>query len=1002
MMRLSVAALLFATFATHGSAQSVAPPLSQWHHTAWTGSNGPPRGGNFSLARSSDGYLWIGAVRSLLRFDGVRFTVMDTSNTPAFRGSRARGFSNYASEVFSPRFVDRSGVMWVRGPGGSITEYRDGRFTLRRPSVDSGSGGYPRLTGAGVIWIENGRLYRRVDGTRERYPLPATMPDSGLWDFVGDTADGIWVGTFGRGLWHVSRGVARQFGAGQIRPVIHSADGSIWAVGSGVGPQMIGRWTPRGWVPLAAPGDSTPIFATGATQGPDGWVWFSTDDGGVVRWRNGIVEQFSKRHGLSSNDVNDIVVDPEGAAWILTNVGVDRLRPSIFSWLGPAHGIPDGTAHVFAEGPQGSFWGATFSGRFLHRFDGGAFAKESGTARMARYDLSRFAPFNLLMSSRNGGVWLGASNGRLVRANPTGRMFDEIQVGAAGLTEVEMRSGDMVLRSRGRLSRAHNGVITPIRAADGFQPNLTTEDARGRLWFWSNRKSVFVRLENDTVAVELTPPTDVLPAHIVAEGGDTLWISTFKPVVLRIVGNRVDQVRVPSLSGVAAMGAEAAVSSGYLWVVSTGGIARLSLADLHRAADRPADSTIVTATIFDGLDGLATPKTRTSSQKMVVSRDGRVWIATPDGVVVAEPNARFVNNTPPRVHVEEVSVGNTVLAPGDSGAIPPNPDRVDIHFTATTAVLPERVRLQYMLEGADAQWSDAGRQRVASYSRLRPGSYVFRVRAWNENGVPSTDDAVLRFRVAPAWYQAWWFMALGLLAVAGAGSVTAFAWQRRRTHAAAEAARARFDAALDERTRIARELHDTLLQGFTGITLQLDGVRSSLEERADPSAGELSTILQRADATLREVRETVWEMRSPELLDNDLSGALEAEGRRTATRDGVALQHLVTGTPRRLSPAIEATILRVGREALFNSFKHGDPRSVVVQRSYEPRHVVLDVTDDGRGADPSVLTSATAGGHWGIAGMRERAQRAGGTLSVTTAPGGGMRVTATLPAEPIA
>jgi signal transduction histidine kinase len=210
------------------------------------------------------------------------------------------------------------------------------------------------------------------------------------------------------------------------------------------------------------------------------------------------------------------------------------------------------------------------------------------------------------------------------------------------------------------------------------------------------------------------------------------------------------------------------------------------------------------------------------------------------------------------------------------------------------------------------------------------------------------------------------------------------------------------EAVLAERARIARELHDTLLQGFTGITLQLDGLRGMLEERGEPLAHDLSAILRCADRTLREAREMVWDIRSPELVEADLEAALEAVCRGAVTDDGIALRHVVTGPRRALPSAVETTILRVGREAVCNSVRHGSPAAVMVHLAYEPREVRLEVHDDGCGADADELDAAPRGGHWGIAGMRERASRAGGVLVVNTMLGKGMRVSLSLPTEPVA
>jgi signal transduction histidine kinase len=470
--------------------------------------------------------------------------------------------------------------------------------------------------------------------------------------------------------------------------------------------------------------------------------------------------------------------------------------------------------------------------------------------------------------------------------------------------------------------------------------------------------------------------------------------------LLRITNRRVAEVPLPWLTNDPASSKGIAISGKYLWLASSGGIMRMSIAELDRAAN--GDSVRIVPTVFGALDGLSVPRTPSLTPiVMRVGKGGRVWIATPNGLAFVDPADRIVNATPPRVHVEELLVAGSVVPLADGGTIEPNPNRVEIRFTAISTVLPERVRLQYRLDGADDRWIDDGGPRLASYSRPGPGDYRFRVRAWNEDGVPSRGEATLQFRILPAWYQSRVFLALCVVGVAGLGAVGAVGWQRGRTRRATERVQARFEAVLAERTRIARELHDTLLQGFTGITLQLEGLRGSLKERAAQSANELAVILGHADTALREAREMVWDMRSPELQDADLASALEQVTKRVANASHVQVLHLVSGPQRRLPPAVEATILRIGREAVFNALQHGDPTSVTVHLTFEPRHVMLEVSDDGRGADPAQLAAAPARGHWGIAGMRERAQTAGGTFVLATALKQGLKLSVSLPAERI-
>jgi signal transduction histidine kinase len=498
--------------------------------------------------------------------------------------------------------------------------------------------------------------------------------------------------------------------------------------------------------------------------------------------------------------------------------------------------------------------------------------------------------------------------------------------------------------------------------------------------------------------IALPGPDSVSVSSMILEGGDTLWAASTR-ALYRIANRRAVEIRAPGLTNILEGSPALAIARGQLWMAGTTGIARIPLSELHRAAD--GHPTALHPLVFGPLDGL--PDGRTSELTVFpirTARDGRVWILTDAGLAVADPSTRSVNRIPPLVHIEEVSIAGVTRAISDGGTIAPDPGRVAIRFTSPSLGLPERVRVEYRLDGVDKDWIEGKPPRVAEYSQLRPGRYRFRVRAWNEDGVQSVGEATLGFRVLPEWYQAWWFFGLCILGVAAMSGGVVVAAQSRRTRRIAKDAQARFDAVLAERARMARELHDTLLQGFTGITLQLDGVRDALRAQSQPLEHELSQILQRADRTLREAREMVWDIRQPRSDADDLGETL-----RALTKEFVATvewRYVIDGPSRQLPPVVVTTILRIGKEAIVNALTHADPKSILLHLTYEPRRVLLEICDDGRGVDLAVFDSAASRGHWGVAGMRERAQAAGGTLLLTSSPIDGTCVCLSLPAEPIA
>jgi len=311
--------------------------------------------------------------------------------------------------------------------------------------------------------------------------------------------------------------------------------------------------------------------------------------------------------------------------------------------------------------------------------------------------------------------------------------------------------------------------------------------------------------------------------------------------------------------------------------------------------------------------------------------------------------------------------------------------------------VPERARIQYRLDGVNQSWVDAAAARVATYTQLRPGTYRFRVRARAEGGAVGPEASMEMF-VRAAWYQTWWFRGLLVAAAAAALSLLIQAVSRARARAHAERMRQRFEAEINERTRMARELHDTLLQGFQGVTLQLHAMRRTVIGSPRDAESTLSRILDLADLSLRDARAMVWDMRAPELEVLDLRAALQAATAAAAASGEITADCRVEGSLRRLSPAVEMAVLRIAKEAIANAARHSAGSTIAVVLSYETNTVRLTVRDNGRGLDADAMTGATTRGHWGLAGMQERATQIAATLEITSVDGGGTSVTLVAPA----
>jgi signal transduction histidine kinase len=375
-----------------------------------------------------------------------------------------------------------------------------------------------------------------------------------------------------------------------------------------------------------------------------------------------------------------------------------------------------------------------------------------------------------------------------------------------------------------------------------------------------------------------------------------------------------------------------------------------------------------------------------------------LWFLRPGGVGVIDPHHLAFNKLPPPVHIEQVTADGTIYDAMNGLPLPAGVRDLSIDYTALSLVAPEKVRFRYMLEGQDANWKEIVNGRRVQYSNLRPGPYRFRVTASNNSGVWNDNGATLEFSVAAAYYQTRWFAVLLLIAAA------ALLWQAYRLRVAhiVRQFNRTLDARVSERTRIARDLHDTMLQSFQGALLRFQSVANVIKTRPDEASERLERALEQAEAAVTEGRDAVHGLRASATTLNDLAKAIaalsaELTGDPTIT-DAPAIGVEIDGTSRDLNPLVRDEAYWIAVEALRNAVKHARARYVTVTIHYDPRQLRLTVLDDGKGMEAETLVRQQAAGHFGLPGMRERAAVVKGRLEVRRAPGGGTEVELRVPA----
>jgi signal transduction histidine kinase len=432
----------------------------------------------------------------------------------------------------------------------------------------------------------------------------------------------------------------------------------------------------------------------------------------------------------------------------------------------------------------------------------------------------------------------------------------------------------------------------------------------------------------------------------------------------------------------------------FVWVYTACGLVRIARTELDAWVDDPSRS--VPVTLFDVSEGVRTQSNPSAVQGVSKAADGRIWYVAFDGVSVIDPQHFPFNKLPPPVQIEQVTADRKTYGAAQGLRLPALVRDLAIDYVALSFVAPEQVKFRYKLEGYDNEWQDAGNRRQAIYTNLPPRAYRFRLMASNNSGVWNEEGALLDFSIAPAFYQTTWFrlailvLFLFLLWVSYQLRIRQLAHQFNKT----------LEARVSERTRIARDLHDTLLQSFQGLLLRFQSVAKVLPDNPQEARRRLDLALDQAAAAITEGRDAVQGLRSSALETNDLANGITAIAGEltgdTSAAESPVIDLEVEGVPRRLKPVVRDEAYRIAGEALRNAFWHAHARRITVQIRYDKRHFQLTVMDDGKGFNEDTMQRQPSG-HFGLPGMRERAEIVGGHLEVCSKLNSGTQVELSIP-----
>ncbi|HEX3878113.1 MAG TPA: two-component regulator propeller domain-containing protein, partial [Bryobacteraceae bacterium] len=713
----------------------------------------------------------------------------------------------------------------------------------------------------------------------------------------------------------------------------------------------------------------------------DSNIWLGTNSRGLLRLNaHGVFALGGSDAGMPDT-IDAIFEDREGNVWAGGGSGLIRLRDSPFIAYSLPEGVPSsGGVPVFADSANRT-WFAPVSGGLM-------WFRDEQRGRVSNEGIDRDLVYSI--AGRNDDLWIGRQRGGLTHIHFQGASLrSTTYTQAEGLAQnsvysvYEARDGTVWAGTlSGGVSHVAGRRVDTYGAADGLISNTVNsivESPDGAMWFATPAGlSLFSQGRWQSFTTSEGLPSDDANCLLVDSGG-VLWVGTagglaFRaPSGLKLPPGAPGSLREPIL-GIAEDGL------GYFWVATTNHVLRVNRSKLQQGT--LVDEDIREYGVADGLRGVEGVK---RNRSVIEDSSGRIWVSLNRAIAMVDP-ARLINNTaPPIPNIEAISADGKVVSVRDGAHISGHTQRLTFDYAGLGLSSPERVRFRYMLEGFDHNWSERVDARQATYTNLSPASYRFRVAAANPDGIWSLRDATFAFEVDPLFWQTWWFR-LSLLA---ACIMVIGALHHLRVTRLARQLNIRLEERVEERVRIARDLHDTLLQGFHGLMLRLQVVNDLLPQGR--AKQQLEQTLERADQAMAEGRSAVYDLRSSATAPSDLALAVKGLADELATPGSAVFRLVVEGAARDLHSMIRDEFYRVTREALRNAFRHARARHIETEIIYGQRVFRVRIRDDGDGM-PSEILEKGRPGHYGLRGMRERAEQIGAKLEIWSGPAAGAEI----------
>jgi signal transduction histidine kinase/ligand-binding sensor domain-containing protein len=959
---------------------------AQYGFQNWTVEDGLPQNLIRGIAQTPDGYLWIATLDGLVRFDGVRFTVFNRSNTPGIVSNRFGGMNQ-----------GRDGDLWLDNEIGGITRYHQGSFQNygKRDGIARNSVNGVTVDDAGDLWVLSRDRIERWDETTDRF-VDIAPNDAGImyrslrWDNAGFWApDGRGLRCFVRGR-ILSFPLPLSLSADKIWGAAIDQGGTLWIetldgkqvritpdkLSHTVLPNMASTVTYREshgesltmvvghalsrTLEFISSGKAVSVPVARLFQDRQGNLWIGTEGDGLYRLQSQPIHVISKEQGLADRDEYAVYEDHSGAVWVgAWPVGLSRFTNGKSTNYSKIDGLPGTHVTAILEERDGHVWVAAHGGlSVLDPGDRGHFRRPD------KPSLPKDAVVQAMHQDRSGALWFGTNQGLARLQEGVTQLFTTRE----GLSSEDVRViaedtfGDLWIGGFGGVARLHDGQFTRWTKADGLPSNN----------IWS------MYIDSDQV----------------------LWIGTYDGGLARFKEGKFTSYS--ERDGLFNDGVFQILDDGLgnFWISCNRGIYRVSKRELNEFADGTISR--ITSVSYGKVDGMLSAECNGGILPAgTKTRDGKLWFPTQDGVAVIDPKTIAYDSPPLPVIIEGSLLDRVPTQSSGQLRITPGTENLEIQYTAPSFLKPESIHFKYRLEGLESRWVDAGSRRSAFYSHLPPGKYLFHVVADNTDGVWNETGKTLAVIVLAPFYRTSWFLALVSLLVA---VLIAMAWRYRVAQLdQARAVQQAFSRQLiasqeNERKRIAAELHDSLGQRLVVINnLALFSLRAQKRTNSNADAGTIEEIGTEAALAIQETREISYNLRPFQLDRLGLSKAVEGVVRTVSKASGIHFSSEIDNIDDLFPEELRINFYRIVQESLNNIMKHAQATEAIVHVKRSQERMILTIQDNGRGFTPGSRSAQTGQNGFGVTGMAERASLLGGEFKLRSVPGSGTVVTVEFP-----